>query len=700
MKAVEANLLKFLQNPKQFVIPIYQRTYDWRLDQCQQLWRDIVAVGRDGNAKGHFVGSIVYIARGLYNQSSVPQLLVIDGQQRLTTLTLLLTALGRAIDTRNADAGISRRKLENYFLFNSEEDGDLLFKLLLTQSDRETLTRIVEDRELPEKPSHRIVENHRFFAEQLAKSSTDLETVYEGLQKLIIVDIALDRDHDNPQLIFESLNATGLKLSQADLIRNYVFMGLEPKEQSRLYEDHWFPMEQAFGQADYAERFDPFMRDYLTVRTGRIPNLRDIYADFKTHAQTVSGEDAMESIASDLHGFSRLYVRVVLGKEPDTDLKAAFDDINRLRVDVAAPFLIEVYEDHEAGRLSRADFLRVLRLVESYVFRRAVCGIPTNSLNKTFAGLVREIDKERYLPSLEAALALKDGFRRFPRDEEFKSALMVRDVYNFRVRNYMLDKLENEGRKERASVESYTIEHILPQNENLRPEWREALGENWKEAHGRLLHTLGNLTLTGYNSEYSDRPFKEKRDMEGGFAQSPLRLNEGLGQLDRWDEEQIVKRARRLSDKAASVWPAPELPASMLVEAKTKSASDHGESYAVEGHSGYLYGEMLELFEELRKRVMNLDASVRMEVRKIYIAFKLDTNFVDVIPQKKRLVLILNMPFTEVDDPKGMCRDISGIGKWGNGDVEASISGHAEIEDAMHLIRQAYERQAIEAEGG
>jgi uncharacterized protein with ParB-like and HNH nuclease domain/predicted transport protein len=699
MKAVEANVLKFLQNPKQFVIPIYQRTYDWRLDQCQQLWRDIVAVGKDTNAKGHFVGSIVYIARGLYNQSSVPQLLVIDGQQRLTTLTLLLAALGRAIETRNADAGISRRKLENYFLFNSEEDGDLRFKLLLTQSDRDTLTRIVEDRELPEKPSHRIVENHGFFAEQLAKSSTDLETVYEGLQKLIVVDIALDRDHDNPQLIFESLNATGLKLSQADLIRNYVLMGLEPKEQARLYEDHWFPMEQAFGQADYAERFDPFMRDYLTVRTGRIPNLRDIYADFKTHAQTVSGEDAMESIASDLHGFSRLYVRVVLVKEPDTDLKAALDDINRLRVDVAAPFLIEVYEDHEAGRLSRADFLRVLRLVESYVFRRAVCGIPTNSLNKTFAGLAREIDKERYLPSFEAALAFKDGFRRFPRDEEFKSALMVRDVYNFRVRNYMLDKLENEGRKERASVEAYTIEHILPQNENLRPEWREALGENWKEAHGRLLHTLGNLTLTGYNSEYSDRPFKEKRDMEGGFSQSPLRLNEGLGQLDRWDEEQIVKRARRLSDKAASIWPPPDLPALMLVEAKTKSASDQGESYAVEGHSGYLYGEMLELFEELRKRVMNLDASVRMEVRKIYIAFKLDTNFVDVIPQKKRLVLILNMPFPEVDDPKGMCRDISGIGKWGSGDAEASVYSQAYLDDAMHLIRQAYERQAVKEEG-
>ncbi len=642
MKAVEANLLKFLQAPQQFLIPLYQRTYDWRLDQCQQLWRDIVRVGQDDKLGAHFIGSIVYIARGVYNQSLIPQLLVIDGQQRLTTISLLLHAFGRQVARASASVSLSPEEIEEYFLKNARRDDDLRFKLLLTQSDRETLARIVENRELPDNPSHRILENHKFFADQLTKAGTDLAIVYKGLQKLIIVDIALDRDHDNPQLIFESLNATGLKLSQADLIRNFVLMDLEPGEQKRLYEDHWFPMEQAFGHADYAERFDGFMRDYLTVRTGRIPNLRDIYADFKGYFLGLDAKDAAAIVASDLDAFSRLYVRVALNKEPDPALRAAFERLNRLRVDVAFPFLVEVYEDYEFGKLTRLEFLRIAELVESYVFRRSVCGVPTNSLNKTFAGLTSEVDKDRYAASFEEIIVLKDNYRRFPPDEEFEAAFNTRDVYNFRNRNYMLERLENHGRKEPVSVESHTIEHIMPQNPNLRPEWRESLGSGWKEIHARLLHTLGNLTLTGYNSEYSDRSFLKKRDMEGGFAQSPIRLNEGLASVDSWNGSEIENRGSMLAAKAVLVWPAPNVSNERQVALKGEREGSQNEMIPLEGHSGYLEGEILRLFEALQRRIMNLDAGVRMEIRKQYIAFKLDTNFVDVIPQRKRLVLTLN----------------------------------------------------------
>jgi uncharacterized protein with ParB-like and HNH nuclease domain len=283
MKATETKFLDFLKGPRQFIIPIYQRNYSWTLKQCQQFWDDVLQAATDDNVSGHFVGSIVYIEKGLYQISSVPQLLVIDGQQRLTTLTLLISALGCAIKQKGDGVEITQKKLNNYYLFNTEEENDLFYKLLLTRSDKHTLINLLEGKELQDTASKRITENYKFFEEQINKVDIDLMTLYLGISKLIIVDIALDREHDNPQLIFESLNSTGLELSQADLIRNYVLMGLEPKQQESLYNDFWYPMEQSFGQSNYVAQFDRFMRDYLTVKTGRIPNIRGVYEEFKTY---------------------------------------------------------------------------------------------------------------------------------------------------------------------------------------------------------------------------------------------------------------------------------------------------------------------------------------------------------------------------------------------------------------------------------
>lgn len=275
MKATETNCLKFLKEPKQFVIPIYQRTYSWTLKQCQQLWHDILRAAEDESVSGHFIGSVVYTERGLYQVTSVPQLLVIDGQQRLTTLSILLAALGKAIEVSGDKLEINRRKIENYYLFNNEEEGEARYKLLLTQSDKETFIRLIEERELPSVASRRIVENYQYFESQICKRDIDLNSLYQGISKLIIIDVALNREHDNPQLIFESLNSTGLDLSQADLIRNYVLMGLEPNEQAEIYENYWYPMEQSFGQAGSDDLFDRFIRDYLTVKSksGAIPNI-------------------------------------------------------------------------------------------------------------------------------------------------------------------------------------------------------------------------------------------------------------------------------------------------------------------------------------------------------------------------------------------------------------------------------------------
>jgi uncharacterized protein with ParB-like and HNH nuclease domain len=518
MKATEVNFLKFLKQPNQFVIPIYQRTYSWNLKQCQQLWLDLIKAS-DEEVSGHFVGSIVYIEGSIYQVASVPQLLVIDGQQRLTTLSLFLSAFGKISEELGISLETTRKKIESYFLFNNEEDGDDRYKLLLTQSDRETFIRIIEDRELPTKPSKQILENYQYFENQLRRPDTDLNRIYHGISKLIIVNIALDRDRDNPQLIFESLNSTGLDLSQADLIRNYVLMGLPVKEQEKIYEYYWYPMEQIFGEGTQPDLFDRFMRDYLTLksRSGAIPNIRDVYTSFKTYAQK-QVDISIGEIMADLYRYAKHYSKLVLERESDIEICQLLQDINTLKVDVAYPFLLEVYEDWDQGILPRHDFIGILRLIESYVFRRSIAGMPTNSMNKTFSALSREIDRKHYLNSLESAFVRKDNYRRFPDDDEFRRELLVKDIYNFRNRGYLLRKLENYKRtKELVDLENYTVEHILPQNPNLSPAWQQALGENWKALQAKYLHTIGNLTLTAYNSEYRDHPFSEKRDMNNGF---------------------------------------------------------------------------------------------------------------------------------------------------------------------------------------
>jgi uncharacterized protein with ParB-like and HNH nuclease domain/predicted transport protein len=841
MKATEVNFLKFLKQPNQFVIPIYQRTYSWTLKQCQQLWHDILRA-TDEDVSGHFIGSIVYIEGSLYQVASVPQLLVIDGQQRLTTLSLFLSALGKVAEELGVQLETTRKKIESYFLFNNEEEGEDRYKLLLTQGDRETFIRLIEGRELPNDASKRIVENYQYFESQLRRQDTDLSSIYRGISKLIIVNISLERDRDNPQLIFESLNSTGLDLSQADLIRNYVLMGLVPKEQEKVYEHYWYPMEQLFDQDAQTDLFDRFMRDYLTLksRSGAIPNIRDVYTSFKSHVQRQKGI-LVSDIMADVYCYAKHYAKLVLDQETDTEIKQVLKDINTLRVDVAYPFLLEVYEDYSQNLVTRQDFISILRLVESYVFRRAICGVPTNSMNKTFATLSREIDRNHYLESVELALVRKDAYRRFPNDEEFRRELVVKDIYNFRNRVYLLRKLENFKRtRELVDPENYTIEHILPQNPKLSAEWQANLGENWKEIQAKYLHTIGNLTLTGYNSEYSDRPFQQKRDMEGGFKVSPLLLNQSLAQLNQWTETAIQNRAAELASWAVQIWVCPQVatqpqelnlqallmdvfstqedvnvakvyvqevvdligydkiehilaitgrndraisvnlgqwvvlrfqrqgdglhvlfaidctegipldgmkiqkleafsarwagdkeirlawvpwrPMTVLPEeflAAWKSAICHAyqvfkgwssSSYmnyhlpelaqalvaetARSRHAEYLQGDMLTLFEALRKRILNLDASVREEFKKLYIAYKTTTNFVDIVPQKSRLRLSLNMRFDEINDPKGLCRDVTDLGRWGNGDVELGVSSLDQLDDVMLLIRQAFEKHS------
>jgi len=538
MKATEAKLLDFLKKSPQFVIPIYQRTYSWSESECRQLWEDILRTGENDRIHTHFVGSIVYIEKGLYQISSQSPLLVIDGQQRLTTVSLILEALARAIPEGVEPVdGFSAKKLRNYYLLNPLEDGERGYKLLLTQTDKQTLLSLLEQKPFPDPHSIRLKGNFELFEKLVASLGDDLATLCKGIAKLMVVDIALNREQDNPQLIFESMNSTGKELSQADLIRNFVLMGLEPDHQTRLYEGHWRPMELAFGQEAYGQHFDGFMRNFLTVKTGDIPRVGEVYEAFKGYVQTPQVSEAgIDAMVADVHTFADHYCAMVLGKEIVPLLRTAFSDLRELKIDVAYPLLLELYHDYEGGMLSKEDLAQMVRWIESYVFRRAVCSIPTNSMNMTFGNFGKAIDKDRYLESLQAHFLLLPSYRRFPLDEEFRREIKQRDLYNFRSRSYWLRRIENHGRKERVPVDEYTIEHIMPQNPDLSSEWHNALGGGLGAGPRDLAAHPGQPVSDRLQLRVQRPPLRAQARHAGRFQGEPPATQRGsgaTGQLER-----------------------------------------------------------------------------------------------------------------------------------------------------------------------
>lgn len=556
MQANETRFLPFLQGPKQFLVPIFQRRYSWEKKHCQRLWDDIMRIEENQEITSHFLGSIVYMQQGVGNISTVPEVLVIDGQQRLTTLSLLLSALGKAIEERGSNIGISPKQLSNYYLFNADEEGELRYKQLLTRHDKETLIQLLERRE-PADASHRLVENYAFFEAKLRRA--DLGVVFTGIQKLMVVDIALDPNHDNPQLIFDSLNTAGEALSQTDRIRNYVLMGQDTAFQNRLYEEHWFPMEQRFDGASDRQQFDWFIAYYLRLKTGQTSPFDRVYETFKAHVAGTEAPDALESIVAEIARYSPHYANIVLLKEEEPEIRSRCRDIIwDLDFWTPIPFLLGFYDDYAQDDIGTAELINILRLVEGYVFRRAICGMPTNSLHRIFAALMKEVDRSNYLQSVKTAFLRMstNERRRYPTDSEFRQELMVRNVYDSQRCAYLLRKLENYGRKEPVDVSDYSIEHVMPQT--LTEEWQRELGENFQETHETYLHTLGNLTLTGYNPELSNRSFRQKQDMEGGFRDSPLLLNRSLAEAEVWNEDAIRERAEELAEKALQIWIYPE----------------------------------------------------------------------------------------------------------------------------------------------
>ena len=329
-------------------------------------------------------------------------------------------------------------------------------------------------------------------------------------------------------------------------------------------------MENDFSQEEYTEYFDRFVRDYLTIKLGRIPNIGEVYSEFKSYVESKQ-EMNIEEVIQDVRYYSKIFVKLAFEKESDKEILSAIQDINDLRVEVSYPFIIEVLDDYSKAVITKDDTLSILRMVENYVLRRAICGIPTNSLNKTFATLLRGVDKTNYLENIKANFLLMEGYKKFPSDEEFRSQFPIVPIYTFRVVSYVLGKLENSQHgKEPISVENYTIEHIMPQKTPLSKPWIDEIGQNWEQVHQKYLHTIGNLTLTGYNSELSNLSFLEKRNRDGGFNSSSLQLNSELAKLDHWNKDEIERRAQLLTEQALKIWSVPQLDTSVLKDTEQK----------------------------------------------------------------------------------------------------------------------------------
>ena len=567
LQAGETTLNKLLNTSRQFIVPIFQRNYSWQKSQYEQLWFDILRASKFKEKQNHFIGSIVYIDMGT-PAGRPQQLLLIDGQQRLTTISILLCAIKDYVQKFNLETKlINLAKIKNQFLYTSDEIDEDRYKLLLNVQDKETYIKLIDNTIFTvNKPATNIIKCYEFFYERIEdfiKQYGQIDEIYAGIFKLSLVSISLDKDSDNPQMIFESMNSTGKDLSQTDLLRNYLLMDLTPEKQTRLYKTYWKPMEELFGEDIYkndVNKFDYFIRDFLTLKsdTGHICKINNVYENFKRYYLDNNCEKF--AVLKDLFTYAKYYACIDLLQENDDELKLYWQEFKKLDSHVVYPFLLKLYDDYSCQILIKEDFKKILQVVISYLWRRAICEIPTNSLSKTFATLYQAVDKDDYVNSIIKAFVFKSSYKRFSSDYEVREKLQTKDIYHFRLRKYLLEALENYYHKEPIDLNTanYTIEHIMPQNIEHNLSWQQMLGENWQEVHSLYLHTLGNLTITGYNAEMSNKSFGEKVNGESGFKHSHLKLNESIVQCDVWNKKAIQRRTNILTDIILKIWKYPE----------------------------------------------------------------------------------------------------------------------------------------------
>lgn len=558
MKGTECKFIKYMEGAdKRFVIPVYQRNYDWKTENCKQLYDDLVKIIKE-HRKSHFFGSLVSV----YNPDGHnEEFLIIDGQQRLTTVSLLFLAMYNLIDKGiivSETANLKQRIFEEY-LVDKWKPEDTRIKLKPVKNDQKAFGKLFSDSTEHIRESNLTV-NYDYFYDRIQKQEITIDQLYDAICCLEIINIRLDRD-DNPQLIFESPNSTGLDLSEGDKIRNFILMGLPPKEQEVYYEKYW-------NKIEVCTKYDvsAFIRDYLSVKQQIIPQQKKIYINFKEFVEL--GKIETESLLVEMLAYAKRYQILLDGKSGSAVLDTCIDRLNRLETTVTRPYFLEVLRLYSENKLTLAQVTEIFLTMENYLFRRTMCDLPTNALNKIFLMLHREIvrydgTEDNYVEKLKYALLSKKERARFPDDEEFKAAFAERPVYlmNSKNKTYILERFENFGTSEDKDVYrhcddgTYSIEHIMPQH--LTPVWQKELGDDYEQIHKLWLHRMANLTLTAYNSKYSNSSFTEKKTMQNGFDDSGIRMNTWIAKKDKWTLKEIEERNEHLMGRALMIWARP-----------------------------------------------------------------------------------------------------------------------------------------------
>jgi uncharacterized protein with ParB-like and HNH nuclease domain/predicted transport protein len=691
MQALHREFTKIINGTTQFTIPVFQRDYAWAESNCEQLWNDIIRVGTSDISRVHFLGSLVYVPTG-ESSAGFTQYQVIDGQQRLTTWTLLMIALrDHIVETgfSGAEDGPTAKRIDAYFLKNEQEDRERRYKLILRRHDESSLRALIDGRDLPSDASENISDNYDLFRGLL--KTVDPALVYRGLGRLIVVDVKLDAT-DNPQLVFESLNSTGVDLSQSDLIRNFILMRLPEKEQTKLYNDRWSKIETLFRGSD--RTFDAFARDYLALRThaSKQEKASNIYRAFReVFDEFVAKDGSLDKLLEHMQRHATYYAAFSLSVGVPKPLQTSMSRLKSL-VDVPAILVMHLFECHQKLRtMTEAEFQEALALLESYVLRRSICDGQTRGYWQIFADIAEEIDVKKPLSSLKGILASQHESYRYPSDPEFQRCLKDRDLYNTRICWHVLEQLENHGSKEITDTSALQIEHIVPQNPKLNAAWQKMLGKNWRDVQQAWLHRLGNLTLTGYNSKYSDRSFEDKKTIDDGFEESAVRLNKFVRDQKKWTEAEMQRRSGLLASRAVKVWPPLVADPALVKEIQKARLRRRAAKKNVEAVSMTEYAR--ELFDLLRVRVKKLDSDVTEMAETKSVSYHAPVFFLEVLPRKDYLTLLLPLEFNEVTDASGIVKDVTQWKFITNSQyscgVLLSVENPADIEAALPFVHQA-----------
>lgn len=548
MQVQQLPMYQFLEGSgKSFTIPVYQRDYAWTKINCQKLWDDLLDL--NNNARNdHFLGTIVTVGSGFQEYT------VIDGQQRLTTVSILLIALHTFLKNKEENNDDENKLMEQLldFLINKYEE-DKRIRLKPNKQDKEHFESLFTNN--TSNVNSNIINNYNFFLERISTETLNPRQIFNAFRKLKIVLIDLVRGQDDPQLIFESLNSTGVDLTAGDLIRNYILMDLEPIDQENMYKKYWVEIEKLTG--NLAE----YVRNYLIFKLKTWVKKDDVYSIFKKFSTDQFNKNK-ENILQDLLSFAGIYSWFVqIQKHPNTDINKQLARLNRLEFTVCHPYLFDIFNDVKSENIDEEVARNVLIIIESYAFRKILVDNTTQGLNKLFISLGKDIKKEelwkkQYLNILSFILLEKRASQRFPNNEEFENSLVNKEIYRLQAknRNFLLDSLENYKSAYHVNLEELTVEHIMPQT--LTKEWKNKLGEKWQDIHKKYLHTLGNLSLTAKNQELSNHSFEDKQQID--FQISKLKLNFKLEGLEKWDDEKILERAKDLIKNAGNIWPYPK----------------------------------------------------------------------------------------------------------------------------------------------